>query len=173
MSNIFNRSSLLASPKGSKIVHPGQFIRETVLVPKGISVAAAAKIIGVSRPGVSSFINGKVAATQDMAARIERAFNVPAQTLLDMQTAYDAAEARKKGAPANTKTYVPPFLGIKAKEVEAWASSPGTMTPRGQGGTGSWRRMRGRRGFLAVFRAGNSASTRTSKAKRTATSQRA
>jgi hypothetical protein len=58
-----------------------------------------------------------------MAARIERAFNVPAQTLLDMQTAYDAAQAREKDAPANTKTYVPPFLGIKANDVEAWASS--------------------------------------------------
>jgi len=58
-----------------------------------------------------------------MAARIERAFNVPAQTLLDMQTAYDAARAREKGAPANTKTYVPLFLGIKANEIKAWASS--------------------------------------------------
>ena len=66
-----------------------------MLVPKGISVAAAAKIIGVSRPGVSGFINGKVAATQDMAARIERAFNVPRQTLLEMQAAYDAAQARE------------------------------------------------------------------------------
>jgi addiction module HigA family antidote len=123
MSDTINKTSRLGPPNGSEIVHPGQFIRETVLVPKGISVAAAAKIIGVSRPGVSSFINGKVGATQDMAARIERAFNVPAQTLLDMQTAYDAAQTREKGAPANTKTYVPPFLGIKANEVEAWASS--------------------------------------------------
>ena len=123
MSDTIKQSKRLAQPSAPETVHPGQYIRETVLEPKGMNVTAAAKVVGVSRPGVSNFINGKVATTQDMAARIERAFSVPAQKLLDMQTAYDAAQARAKGAPANTKTYVPPFLGIKANEIEAWASS--------------------------------------------------
>src|ERR1700722_18828486 len=105
MSNTIKKSKRLAQPRAPESAHPGQYIREAVLEPKGMTVAAAAKLIGVSRPGVSNFINGKVAATKDMAARIERAFNVPAQTLLDMQTAHDAAQAREKGAPANTKTY--------------------------------------------------------------------
>jgi addiction module HigA family antidote len=77
-----------------------------------MSVTDAAKIIGISRPGVSNFLNGKVAATQEMAKRIERAFEIPAQRLLDMQAAYDAAQAKQKGTPANTKAYVPPFLAI-------------------------------------------------------------
>jgi addiction module HigA family antidote len=104
-------------------IHPGQHVRDTILTPKRMSVTQAAKIVGVSRPGVSNFLNGKVATTPDMASRIERAFNVPAQTLLDMQAAYDAAQVKTKGAPANTKAYVPPFLAIKANEIEAWASS--------------------------------------------------
>jgi hypothetical protein len=57
-----------------------------------------------------------------MASRIERAFQIPAQTLLDMQAAYDAAQAKAKGVPANVKAYVPPFLTIKANDIEAWAS---------------------------------------------------
>lgn len=103
-------------------VHPGQFVRDNALKPRDISVTEAAKIIGISRPGVSNFLNGKVAATQEMAKRIERAFEIPAQRLLDMQAAFDAAQAKQKGTPANTKAYVPPFLAIKANAIEAWVS---------------------------------------------------
>lgn len=103
-------------------VHPGQYVRDAALTPKGVSVTDAAKLIGISRPGVSNFLNGKVSATPDMAARIERAFGIPAQDLLDMQAAYDAALAKKKGAAATTKSYVPPFLAFKANDIEAWAS---------------------------------------------------
>lgn len=104
------------------VLHPGQFVRETKLEPAGMSVTEAAKVIGISRPGVSNFLNGKVSATPEMATRIERAFGIPAKKLLDMQAAYDAAQAKEKGAPANAKTYVPPFLSIKANSIEAWAS---------------------------------------------------
>lgn len=103
-------------------VHPGQFVRDTALTPRNISVTEAAKIIGISRPGISNFLNGKVAASTEMAKRIERAFEIPAQKLLDMQAAYDTAKAKEKGAPANTKTYIPPFLAIKANAIETWAS---------------------------------------------------
>jgi addiction module HigA family antidote len=113
---------LKKSLPGTAPIHPGQHVRETALVPKGMSVTQAAKIIGVSRPGVSNFLNGKVATTADMASRIERAFGISAQTLLDMQAAYDAAQAKTKGTPANTKSYVPPFLAIKANDIEAWTT---------------------------------------------------
>jgi hypothetical protein len=51
---------------------------------------------------------------------MERAFGIPAQNLLDMQAAFDAARARAKGVPANVLPYVAPFLEIKAADVEAW-----------------------------------------------------
>jgi addiction module HigA family antidote len=104
-------------------LHPGQYVREKVLTTKKMSVTDAAKLIGISRPGVSNFLNGKVAASPEMASRIQRAFQIPAQYLLDMQAAFDAAQAKAKGAPANTKAYVPPFLSIKANDIEAWASN--------------------------------------------------
>ena len=66
--------------------------------------------------------NGKVGATPDMAARVERAFGIPAQTLLDMQAALDAKASLNKGTPETARTYVPPFLAIKANDIEAWAS---------------------------------------------------
>lgn len=101
-------------------IHPGQYVRDSVLTPKKVSVLAAAKLVGVGRPALSNFLNGHAAATPEMAARIEIAFSIPAQLLLDMQAAYDAAQTKAKGAPANAMPYVVPFLGIKATEIETW-----------------------------------------------------
>ncbi|WP_112662186.1 HigA family addiction module antitoxin [Microvirga flavescens] len=111
-----------AASRAAPHIHPGQYVRDTILTPRAMSVTAAADLVGVSRPAFSNFLNGKVATTQEMASRIERAFNLPAQTILDMQAAYDAAQTKAKGAPANTKAYVPPFLTIKANDIETWAS---------------------------------------------------
>jgi addiction module HigA family antidote len=101
-------------------VHPGQYVRDSTLEPKKLSVVAAAKLIGVGRPALSNFLNGHIAATPDMASRIEVAFGVPAQRLLDMQAAYEAAQTRAKGASANDLPYVVPFLGIRATDIETW-----------------------------------------------------
>lgn len=99
--------------------HPGQFVRETFLTPRRLSVVAAAKLVGVGRPALSNFLNGHVAATPEMAARIEVAFGASAKSLLDMQAAFDAA-GQSKINPANAMPYVAPFLGIRANEIEAW-----------------------------------------------------
>lgn len=102
---------------------PGQYVRDTALTPNNVSVSDAAKVLGVSRPALSNFLNGNAAVSPDMAARIERAFGIPAQTLFDMQAAQDAALAKEKGAPSATKAYVPPFLEIKANEIADWAAT--------------------------------------------------
>lgn len=57
-----------------------------------------------------------------MAARLEKAFKYPRKDLLEMQARYDAAQAKQKNAPADAKAYVPPFLAIKANDVERWVS---------------------------------------------------
>ncbi|RUX33566.1 addiction module antidote protein, HigA family [Mesorhizobium sp. M2A.F.Ca.ET.042.01.1.1] len=101
--------------------HPGRYVREVALEPKALTVTEAAKLLDVSRPNVSNFLNGKAAATAEMAARIERAFKIPAQTLLDMQAAFDAAEAKSKGAQSSATAYVPPFLAFKRNDIEDWA----------------------------------------------------
>jgi addiction module HigA family antidote len=101
-------------------IHPGQYVRESVLTPKKLSVVAAAKLVGVGRPALSNFLNGNAATTSEMASRIEVAFNIPAQYLLDMQAAYDAAQTKAKGLPLDAVPYVVPFLRIKASDIETW-----------------------------------------------------
>jgi addiction module HigA family antidote len=102
---------------------PGQYVRTYALKPKGMSVTQAAKLLGVGRPALSNFLNGNAALSPDMAARMERTLGIRAQMLLDMQAAYDAAAAKAKGSPAGATAYVPPFLAIKANEIESWAAS--------------------------------------------------
>jgi addiction module HigA family antidote len=89
-------------------------------MPRKISVTDAAKLIGISRPGVSNFLNGKVSTTPDMAARIETAFGMPATALLEMQAAFDAQGTKGKSAARSAKAYVPPFLSFKANDVIDW-----------------------------------------------------
>jgi addiction module HigA family antidote len=102
--------------------HPGGYIKAQVL-PKGLSVKEAAALLGVGRPALSNLLNGNAALSPDMAARLERAFGVTAQALMDRQAVYDAAQAKANGAPDSTKKYVPDFLSIKAHEIEAWAKT--------------------------------------------------
>jgi addiction module HigA family antidote len=76
--------------------HPGDFIRTEIIEPAGLSVTAAATALQVSRPALSSLLNGKANLSGDMALRIEKAFGVRMDTLMRMQSAYDIAQTRKR-----------------------------------------------------------------------------
>ena len=39
--------------------HPGDFVKTEVILPLGLTVVAAAKILGVSQPTLSTFLNGR------------------------------------------------------------------------------------------------------------------
>lgn len=107
---------------GSRIVHPGHFIRVQVL-PTGLTVTEAAKVLNVGRPALSNLLNGNAALSPEMAARLERAFGANARDLLDMQAAYDTELAKEKGVAASARAYVPPFMRFLARDIEAWADS--------------------------------------------------
>ena len=76
--------------------HPGDFIRTEILAPARLSVTAAAAALHVSRPALSSLLNGKADLSGEMALRIEKAFGVKMDTLMKMQSAYDIAQTRKR-----------------------------------------------------------------------------
>ncbi len=76
--------------------HPGDFIRTEIIEPASLSVTAAAAALHVSRPALSSLLNGKAGLSGDMALRIEKAFGVKMDTLVRMQSAYDIARTRKR-----------------------------------------------------------------------------
>ncbi|MYL83437.1 HigA family addiction module antidote protein [Desulfovibrio aerotolerans] len=101
------------------VPHPGIRIKAEV-IPQGMTVIKAAELIGVGRPALSKLLNGKAALSIEMATRLAKAFDFPRDALLEMQSKFDAAQADKITAPAEIKAYVPPFLGIKANQIEQW-----------------------------------------------------
>lgn len=76
--------------------HPGDFIRTEIVEPARLSVTDAAKALKVSRPALSSLLNGKAGLSGEMALRIEKAFGVKMDTLMRMQSAYEIAQTRKR-----------------------------------------------------------------------------
>jgi addiction module HigA family antidote len=74
---------------------PGDFIRTELIKPAALSVTAAAAL-QVSRPALSSLLNGRADVSGDMALRIEKAFGVKMDTLMRMQASYDIARTRKR-----------------------------------------------------------------------------
>ena len=77
-------------------LHPGDFIRTEIVEPAGLTLTAAAVALGVSRPALSSVLNGKAGLSGDMALRIEKAFGVKMDTLTRMGAAYEIAQTRKR-----------------------------------------------------------------------------
>jgi addiction module HigA family antidote len=88
--------------------HPGDFIRTEIIEPAGLSVTAAAAALRVSRPALSSLLNGKADLSGGMALRIEKAFGVRMDTLMRMQAAYDIAQTRKREGEIRVQRFVPP-----------------------------------------------------------------
>ena len=87
--------------------HPGDFIRTEIIQPTGLSVTAAAAALRVSRPALSSLLNGKADLSGDMALRIEKAFGVDMDTLLRMQAWYDGYMMRERAGEIEVKRFDP------------------------------------------------------------------
>ena len=99
--------------------HPGEFIRTEIIAPLGLSVTAAARVLDVSRPALSSLLNGKADLSGDMALRIEKAFGVKMDTLLRMQASFDIARTRRRESQIRVRRYEPaePLGGARRRQA--------------------------------------------------------
>ena len=62
----------------------------------GLTVTAAARVLGVTHTALSALLNGCASLSPEMVLRIEKAFGVSMDTLMRMQTSYDIAQVRKR-----------------------------------------------------------------------------
>lgn len=92
-------------PQAKRPVRPGEFVRAEILDPLGLTVTEAAAVLGVARPTLSALLNGHASLTPEMGLRIEKAFGVKMDMLVEMQTAYDIAEARAREDEIDVKPY--------------------------------------------------------------------
>jgi antitoxin HigA-1 len=76
--------------------HPGGFVKSEIIEPLGLSVTAAAQVLGVTRATLSTLLNEHSRLSSEMALRIEKAFGVSMDTLMRMQNSHDIAQARER-----------------------------------------------------------------------------
>jgi antitoxin HigA-1 len=86
--------------------HPGLGIRDEI-DELGLSVAAAAEGLGVTRQQLYRVINGKSGITPEMALRLEKAIGSTAEMWLRLQMNYDMAQIRQRAASIKVKRLVP------------------------------------------------------------------
>jgi addiction module HigA family antidote len=77
-------------------LHPGTLVREQCLVPHGLGVVDGARLLGVSRQALSNVVTGKAGISPEMAIRLAKAFGGIDEHWLQLQMAYDLAQARKR-----------------------------------------------------------------------------
>lgn len=100
--------------------HPGSYVKENV-IPKGVSVKKAAEMMGIGRPALSNFLNGKASLSLSMATRLEKAFGANKEELLALQQDYDSFANREEEKRIAVKSYTPSFLKITAAHIETWS----------------------------------------------------
>ena len=100
--------------------HPGIYIKQHVL-PAGLSVKDAAKLIGVGRPALSNLLNGKASLSQEMALRIEKSFGQSSEELLRMQADYDKSQTEARAHEISVRTYAQSLMNIKAQQIADWS----------------------------------------------------
>ena len=85
--------------------HPGEILREDSLPAMGLSVAAFARALGVSRQMVHGILAERSAVSPEMAVRLGAFFGNGPQLWIDMQTRRDLWLAEKRMAGYLPKTF--------------------------------------------------------------------
>jgi addiction module HigA family antidote len=77
-------------------VHPGVLMREILEDHLKLTIAEAARRMGISRPALYAVLNGTAAVTAEMALRFARLAGGAPELYLNMQTTYDLEAARQR-----------------------------------------------------------------------------
>jgi antitoxin HigA-1 len=79
--------------------HPGELLREDVLLPLEIEVTDAAHRLGMSRTSLSRVLNGRAGISPDLAVRLERAGVSTARFWMTLQANYELSQAEQRKQP--------------------------------------------------------------------------
>ena len=85
--------------------HPGELLREEIVVANKLSISAVAEMLGVTRAALSNVLNEKAGISPLMALRIEKVFGGNAELWIRMQATYDLRKAERKTKKINLKPF--------------------------------------------------------------------
>jgi addiction module HigA family antidote len=83
-------------PKLLTPIHPGETIREDVLVPLNMSVNQLAKALAVDASRLNEIVRGRRGITADTALRLGRFLGTSAEFWVGLQADYDLRMARRE-----------------------------------------------------------------------------
>jgi len=81
--------------RSRKPVHPGKVFMQDVLLPLGLTLTDASRMMGITRKALSEFVNEKSSCTVQMALRIAKVTRTSAESWLAMQVKLDLWKARQ------------------------------------------------------------------------------
>jgi addiction module HigA family antidote len=95
--------------------HPGEVIREDILMPLGLSVSEMAKYLDVSAAALSVVLNEQSPVTPELAYRLSLLFKPSAESWLRQQAAYDLWQVRQYSTNIHLtplKAYAVPAIAV-------------------------------------------------------------
>lgn len=102
-------------------IHPGAFVRRNV-IPEGMTVTKAARLLGVGRPALSNFLNGNAELSPEMAVRLERAFGADSVELIELQARFNLNEETEEKESVVSGVYAPELAKIRTTHIHTWAA---------------------------------------------------
>ena len=92
--------------------HPGEILKEDVILANALTITDASSLLGISRPSLSNVLNRKSPITPQLAIRIAKVFGGTADIWIRLQLSFDMREAEQ----LNKSLKLKPF---KAKKIQA------------------------------------------------------
>jgi len=88
-------NKVMKRANGLPPVHPGEILKEDILPSVGLSVAAAAKALGVSRQMLHDILAERKPLSAVMCLRISRLFGGSPEVWIRLQATYDLKKAEQ------------------------------------------------------------------------------
>jgi addiction module HigA family antidote len=85
--------------------HPGKVILDECIKPLNLSIAEAAKGLGVNRTSLSRLVNGQIGISTIMAIRLSKGFGGSAESWLRQQMNYDLAQVQKEASKIRVEKF--------------------------------------------------------------------
>ena len=100
----------MAIVNGMRPIHPGEILREELLLPMNLSAHALAIALRLPAPRINDIAREKRGVSADTALRLARYFGTSAEFWLGLQADYDLKVARKAAGDAIVREIEPMAL---------------------------------------------------------------
>lgn len=85
--------------------HPGEILKEEVILANALTITDAASLLGISRAVLSTVLNRKSPITPELAIRIAKVFGGTADIWLRLQLSFDMIEAEQLNKSLKLKPF--------------------------------------------------------------------